>query len=364
MTKNRDFKRLVRARMEKTGERYAAARAQLLRKRGAAPSLDGLFAGYGPCGGIQSETAPLANALRHLGVAGPGGAPLSEAMLHGLTGGLGFLYGAFEWKGYGPTLTLVARSRSMPGTYLAEALPRAGVRYAVHETGSAKKARAQLDAALEAGHPSLSIVDGAALPYYGVPERFHGMSPHVVGVVGAVSDTTGDDVWLDDRGVRPLCVPHEALAAARGSIPKAKHRLVELEEPLAGHDWKAVVRGALDASVRLYDEPPAKPFASNVGTRGLEKWARLLADAKDPKGWPKMFGAGARAYVGLRRAYDGLQHEYTAPDAGRPLYADFLDEAAALLDRPALADAAKEARAIGAMWGRLTRTLAEADDAA
>ncbi len=186
------------------------------------------------------------------------------------------------------------------------------------------------------------------------------MSPHVVGVVGA----TGDDVWLDDRGARPLRVSHDALAAARAGIPKAKHRLVELEGPAEKTGWKAAVSDALDATVRLYDEPPAKPFASNVGTRGLEKWARLLEDEKDPKGWPTMFGEGPRAYLGLRRVYDGLQHDYTAPNAGRPLYADFLDEAAALLERPSLGALAADARALGERWGQLTRTIAEADDEA
>ncbi len=37
MPSNKDFKRLVRARMEKTGEAYTAARANLLRSRGASP---------------------------------------------------------------------------------------------------------------------------------------------------------------------------------------------------------------------------------------------------------------------------------------------------------------------------------------
>lgn len=39
MPTNKDFKRLVRARMQKTGESYTAARAQLLTKKPAAPSL-------------------------------------------------------------------------------------------------------------------------------------------------------------------------------------------------------------------------------------------------------------------------------------------------------------------------------------
>lgn len=67
----------------------------------------------------------------------------------------------------------------------------------------------------------------------------------------------------------------------------------------------------------------------------MEKWQRLLTDSRDEKGWPKVFAAGADAYAGLRRAYDCIQHDYAAPDAGRPLYAAFLDEAAALTGRPA-----------------------------
>src|SRR6185503_18256288 len=38
MPTNRDFKRLVRARMEKTGEAYTTARAQLLQKNSGPPS--------------------------------------------------------------------------------------------------------------------------------------------------------------------------------------------------------------------------------------------------------------------------------------------------------------------------------------
>jgi len=40
MTKRRDFKALVRERMDKTGERYTAARAQVLGKVTAASAPD------------------------------------------------------------------------------------------------------------------------------------------------------------------------------------------------------------------------------------------------------------------------------------------------------------------------------------
>jgi hypothetical protein len=65
MTKQRDFKALVRERMAKTGERYTAARAHLLAKpdrtSGAAEPPPGVLDGYDRFGGIQSGTAAVHN---------------------------------------------------------------------------------------------------------------------------------------------------------------------------------------------------------------------------------------------------------------------------------------------------------------
>ncbi|MFI5292613.1 MAG: hypothetical protein ACHQ02_07080, partial [Candidatus Limnocylindrales bacterium] len=65
MTTDKAFKRVVRARMAKTGERYAAARRALL--EGAAngqhaePTIDAATpSGYRMRGGLHPETATLA----------------------------------------------------------------------------------------------------------------------------------------------------------------------------------------------------------------------------------------------------------------------------------------------------------------
>jgi len=360
MTKRRDFKKLVRERMAKTGERYAAARAHLLAARQPQPDYPGLVPGYRRCGGVQTESSALRNVLECAGARHPDGAPWSEALVHGLCGGVGFLYGVFEYEGYGPTMTIVGRSRSMPDWYLDVGLEHCGADVERYQTTSANKARTQLDAVLDAGRPALVTVDPVRLPYYGLPERLAGMGPHVLAVIGR----DGEDVWVDDRCARPIRVSADALAQARASYRKGKHRLTDVVNIDREFDLADAVTTALARALVLYDEPPARPFASNVGTAGLEKWARLLIDPRDKKGWPTVFGSTRRAYVGLHRAYDCTQHDYTAPDAGRPLFAQFLDEAATLTGLDGLRGAADQFREAGRHWAALSRRIAECGDPA
>ena len=125
MTKQREFKQLVRERMAKSGERYAAARAQLLGQldvpAAACETFPGVLAGYDRFGGIQGNTAIVHNVLRHAGMRSPlTNAPYTEAAINGLCGGPGFLYAVFEYKGMPPMLTL-------PGGVLVRGFCRRGM---------------------------------------------------------------------------------------------------------------------------------------------------------------------------------------------------------------------------------------------
>jgi hypothetical protein len=188
MTKRRDFKALVRERMDKTGERYTAARAQVLGTVTAFPtrhSFPGVLPGYNTFGGIQSGTAALRNLLASIGAVSPlEGAPYTESLVNGLCGGPGFLYAVFEYKGWPPLLSLALRSRSMPDVCIAEGVSRVGRTVAVSETTSPAVARKALDAALAAGRPALCVTDVASLPWTGLPAAFVGGGPHVVAVAG------------------------------------------------------------------------------------------------------------------------------------------------------------------------------------
>jgi hypothetical protein len=83
---------------------------------------------------------------------------------------------------------------------------------------------------------------------------------------------------------------------------------------------------------------------------------------------------GAFAWA-MHRLHECLELEYTAPGATRPIYADFLDEAAGVLgdagladaagpaDAAGLADAAGRFRESGRIWSRLADLAAETADA-
>ena len=148
MTTDKAFKRVVRARMAKTGERYAAARRTLVEGatdgRHAEPTADAATpSGYRMRGGLHPETATLANVLANQGVvSGVTGEPLTEAAILGIGGGLGAGYILWEFKSHGgPVLTLGFRNQwqypSIPG-WTAKTLDRLGIEPDLHETGGAK----------------------------------------------------------------------------------------------------------------------------------------------------------------------------------------------------------------------------------
>jgi hypothetical protein len=363
MTRQRDFKALVRERMAKTGERYSAARAQLLIKQTApsSSSQPGLLRGYDRFGGIQAGTSAVTNALRHAGVTFPitSGA-YTEAIVNGLCGGPGFLYAVFEYRGWPPILSLAFQSRSMPDAYIAEGLDRLGVQIDQRETTSKAAAQKTLDDVISHGTAAICVVDIASLPWSGLPKEFIGGGPHVVTVAGR----NGNMYWLDDRVSHPVPVEREVLADARAAYRKAKNRLATLEKADRRVDARRSIAAAIAATAKRYTEPAVpRSFWSNCGFNGLAKWRQMLIDRKDKKSWPVLFTEGARAYAGLQRAYESIEC-HAAPGAGRAFYAEFLDSAATILERPTLASAAAAYRTAAAEWSSMAGLIAGAPDKA
>ena len=95
MTRQKHLKQLVRARMAKTGERYATARRHIIRE---APSADASTARTSHLTGNVPATTALRVLLTDAGMRAPHtDQPFTEAMLFGIAGGVGigmfsFLY--------------------------------------------------------------------------------------------------------------------------------------------------------------------------------------------------------------------------------------------------------------------------------
>jgi hypothetical protein len=118
--------------------------------------------------------------------------------------------------------------------------------------------------------------------------------------------------------------------------------------------------------ISLYTEAPPKGAKHNFGLAGLQHWAKLLTNTRNKHSWTRYFPRGAGLYAALlgRPGQPGalgwIETWGSAGGAERGLYADFLDEAAQILSKPGLTDAAQIFRHSKAAWDELAALLVPA----
>lgn len=306
--------------------------------------------GYGQFGGRHWETGPVYDLLAFQGVRAPHtGGPISEALMLGLTGGVTVMYFVFEYEALPPHLFVGTRNTFDP---LATLFDRLGLTVTESKTSSARRATAALEEALAAGRPALVWAAKEALPYHpGEPDHAYARPLLVYGY------EAGGEAQVADGAAVPLTVPAAALDAARAAQPGVKRRLVTLTAP---DDWShlpAAVEAAIQQCVALMLRKPPRGPASNFGLKALDKWADLLVNETNKRGWMRLFPPGPLLLRALRDVYASVVLENEGAGGGRYLYADFLDEAAALLERPALRDAVRAYLECGRHWDRVAAAL-------
>jgi hypothetical protein len=375
MTTRKGFKRLVRARMAKTGERYAAARRNVLgkvpglteeqprlRDGTARPAGTANLDGHAFRGGLHPDTAMIANILANQGVISElTGQPVSEAAILGAGGGLGAGYILWEFKArVAAILTLGFRNQwqypAVPG-WLAKTADRLAIRLDVHETGGSAGARRTLDSILDAGRPVIAYVDQQVIGTWGQPAELSGVSGYPVVVAGRL----GDDVYLvDDRGSAALEVRASTMVAARARIGTWRNRLVELAPPgpvLPAATLRFAFRAGLEDQVDHLRAP-----SDSFSLPTWRKWSRVLTDRRNPKAWSRVFAGGNGLFGALLSIVEAVDGTIGAEGGHlRELYAEFLDEAAVSLDIPALNEAALAWRAAADLWEDLADAAVPAD---
>lgn len=293
-------------------------------------------------GGAHPEAAAATNVLAAAGLRRPDtAAPLSEALVFGIAGGLGALYILWEWEAYNAKVLVLGFHHlgNYPVRYFQGLADRLNVRAFMPETGSRRVATQSLDGALAAGRPAVAWVDRASLPYLQLPERLRGRLGHIVAVCGRASD----GYWVDDRAAVPLFVPAATFGDARARIPSYKQRLL-LVDALAPFDLTAAVRSGIVAQLDYLGSG-----SDSFALPALRKWARLLTDPTHKKGYPVVFRDRRGLFRVLRAAYEEIALDVGA-GALRGLYARFLREAAPILDNQGLLAAADAYEALSARW--------------
>jgi hypothetical protein len=308
------------------------------------------LANYNQFEGTHWETGSVRNFFAQRGFRAPHTSePYSEAFLLGVSGGIVMGYFTFLYEGYDPQCNILTRNTFDP---LDKMLSRLGVVQYLEQTAKPGRAEAILVDTLQEGQPAIIWADMWSLPYNALPreEGMWGAFPLVV-----YGYEPGEDaVYIADRARVPLIITPAELAAARGRIKKIKNRLLTLDAPVEDKLASAVRLGICD-TIQLFSEKPPKGSKNNFGLNAYQFWAKMLTQPKQRLSWEKQFPAGLPMYAALVSAYNFafLFGKGKEQDAERGLYAGFLEEAALLLDNPALYEAAAQFRAAASAWQQL-----------
>jgi hypothetical protein len=318
-----------------------------------------ILANYHEFAGRHWETGTVCNALAYQGVIAPHtGHPISEALLLGISGGIAVGYFTFEYSGYLPHIALLTRNTFDP---LAHLLERLAIPQEVFRTSNPQKGVTNLTEALESGKAALVWADAFTLPYNDLSYDEHNWAMFPILVYGHENATA----YLADRAACGLEIPAETLQKARARVKKDEFRVVTLGTP----HWErlpAAVNQAIWQCLSLFTEAPPKGARHNFGLAALEHWAALLTNTRNKQSWTRYFERGERLWMALvgnvtqTGAYGFIQRG-AGNGAERGMYADFLDEAAVILHKPVLREAAQQFRMSAAAWSELAECLLPAN---
>ncbi len=357
MTAQKHLKQLIRARMQKTGERYATARRHLIGNF-QTNNTDPATRWHLP-GNVPGTTA-LRILLTQHGVRAPHtGEPFSEAMLFGLAGGLGIGVFAFYYEKEDHASFFLAGRHQWHDdeAYLKDALARFGLHPVVQESGGAKAAAQQLRTMLDQYGPCVAWVDMAGLPHRAMPSEFSGGGYHIV-LVYRVNESDGTAL-IGDLTDEPISISLEAFAAARARIKKQKNRVLALAPLPKEHQRPALaelVRIGLHSCHHGLQHPTLPGMKSNGKLEAIKVWGQRLHGSKDKESWERVFKPGPNLWRGLTWAYDCIENYGTGGGLCRPLFAEFFQEASAALKQPALAALGEQYAELGRQWSALAET--------
>jgi hypothetical protein len=272
------------------------------------------------------------------------GQPYSEALLLGISGGIVMGYFSFAYQGYDPHVALLTRNTFEP---LETLLERMGVDQEVHQTAQPEKGLANLLDTLESGLPAITWVDIFSLPYFALPNDDDMYLMYPVIVYG--HDEPPGTAWIADRSKVPLAVTTAELAQARARVKKDKFRVLTLGDPDPRKLPAAVHKGIQD-TIKLFTDQPPRGSRENFGFAAYQRWANLLVKPKLKGSWASVFPPGRPMLAGLTSAFHWIIQNGEGLSAERDTYAAFLEEAALILERPALHEIAERFRESAQSW--------------
>jgi len=308
--------------------------------------------GYRQFGGLHPDTAAIRNVLAHAGVLDPRTRnPFSEAAILGIAGGVGSGYSfcpSVPRYGMGGGVSIISRhlAYTWDGTFHKGFFDRLGIEKALAEASSPSAGQKKAVAELEKGHPVL-VWCARLLSYHGgnYTPAVSGGSAWAV-VVHGIDEGKGE-ASVADLAPGSLTATLESLNKARGTVCTHKNRMLTVGAPKPipkDRLAKAMLEG-IGSCVEAQTKARIKTFS----LLGLETWSKSFANPKTRDGWLKLFPGGRMSWP-LEDLYRSIETEGTGGGLMRPMYADFLEEAADATGRKALRDCATAYRLLGEQW--------------
>lgn len=311
---------------------------------------------YQQFNGRHWETGTVCNFLAYIGVKAPHTKrPYSEALLMGVSGGVVMGYFSFAYEGYDPHARILTRNTFDP---LDTMLARLGVVQHRRHTTSPDKGVVNLVNTLEGGEPAIVWADYFSLPYNALAydEGMWAMFPILV----YGYDETAETAHIADRAPLPLTITTDELHIARARVKKDKFRVLTLEPPLPDKLPSAVQAGIWDC-LKLYTEKPPKGSKNNFGLAAYRHWIKLLIRPKTRLSWEREFPAGRKMLAGLAGVFSDINLFGKVGYAERDVYANFLEEASVILQKPDLTETASHFRRSAQAWDAFSQALLPTD---
>lgn len=300
--------------------------------------LQGHLAGKSP------ESAVVLNALNQLGSCSSD--LCTEEMLFGLGGGLGITYFLFEMHGYHPIVigTRFHASESETPVFVMQMCDAWGATTELKHSSSRGAATKSLTKMLDDGYTPIVWVEVTKLPYLFLSGR-----PNMYYTI-IVYERDGDEFIVGDLGESVARLSVEEMEEVRHSHYATKFRSLTLTAAPANPD----VREVLTERIKLMCSQMLEGLGiANFGLEAYKKWAEMLVNTKNKKGWSNCFTDGSTLHRAMSSVYSQIELRGFGGSAFRGMYADFLDQSAVVLKKPGLKKVAEQFREAEASWHKI-----------
>ncbi len=294
--------------------------------------------------GKEPESAVVRNALHQLGSCSTD--LCTEEMLFGLGGGLGLAYFVFDLHGYHPIVvgTRYHASEAETPVFVMQMCDAWGATTELKHSASRGASTKSLTKMLEDGYTPIIWVDVTKLPYmflYGRPNMYHTI---------IVYEKDGNEFIVGDLGQSVARLSVEEMEEVRHSHYAPKFRSVTIKDAPAKPD----VREVLTERIRAMCSQMLEGLGiANFGLEAFKKWAEMLTNTKNKKGWSNLFTDGPALHRALSSVYGQIELRGFGGSAFRGMYADFIEQSAGVLKKPALKKVAEQFRESEAAWHKI-----------